>query len=98
MNKFILLSAILFVISMFGMFLARQHLIIILMSLEILSLSANINFVIFSQVHDEILGQLFALIILTVGAAESAIGLSILIVYYRLRGVISVDSIQVLKG
>jgi NADH-quinone oxidoreductase subunit K len=76
MNRYILLTAILFVTSMFGMFLARQHLIIILMSLEILLLSANINFVVFSQAHDELLGQLFSLPILTVGAAESAIGLS----------------------
>jgi len=98
MSSYVILSSILFIIGMFGMFLSRKHLIIILMALEILLLAANINFVIFSIYLDDLLGQVYCLIILTIGASESAIGLAILIVYYRLRGAISIDLIHVLKG
>jgi len=80
------------------MFLSRKHVIIILISLELILLSANINFVIFSVFLDDILGQIFALLVLTVAAAESAIGLAILIIYYRLRGGISVDLVSLLKS
>jgi len=98
MSKYLILSSALFVISMFGMFLSRKHLIIILMALEMLLLSANINFVVFSLYLDALSGQIYSLIILTIGAAESAIGLAILIVYYRLRGSIAIDTIYILKG
>jgi len=80
------------------MFLSRKHVIIILISLELILLSTNINFVIFSVFLDDILGQIYALLVLTVAAAESALGLAILIVYYRLRGGISIDLISLLKS
>lgn len=80
------------------MFLERKNIIIILISLELILLSANINFVFFSILLDDLLGQIFALLILTVGAAETAIGLAILIIYYRLRGGISIDLISSLKS
>jgi len=98
MSKYIILSSILFIIGMFGMFLSRKHLIIILMALEIILLSANINFIIFSIYFDDMMGQIYCLLVLTIGATESAIGLAILIVYYRLRGSIAVDTIYTLKG
>jgi len=98
MSFYILLSVCLFLIGTFGMFLSRKHVIIILISLELILLSTNINFVIFSVYLDDILGQLYALLVLTVAAAESALGLAILIVYYRLRGGISIDLISLLKS
>jgi len=98
MPTYLVLSSTVFIIGIFGMFLSRRHLIIILMSLELILLASNINFIIFSVYLDDILGQVYGLLILTIGAAESAIGLAILIVYYRLRGSISVDIINVLKG
>jgi len=98
MSKFIILSSIVFIIGLFGMFLSRKHLIIILMALEILLLASNINFIIFSVYLDDMLGQIYSLLILTIGATESAIGLAILIVYYRLRGSIAIDTINALKG
>jgi len=98
MTFYILLSICLFLIGTFGMFLSRKHVIIILISLELILLAANINFVVFSVFLDDILGQVFALLVLTVAAAESALGLAILIVYYRLRGGISIDLISLLKS
>lgn len=80
------------------MFLSRKHVIIILISLELILLSININFVVFSIFLDDLLGQIYALLVLTVAAAESALGLAILIVYYRLRGGISIDLINLLKS
>jgi len=98
MSFYILLSSCLFLIGTFGMFLSRKHVIIILISLELILLASNINFVVFSVFLDDILGQVFALLVLTVAAAESALGLAILIVYYRLRGGISIDLISLLKS
>jgi NADH-quinone oxidoreductase subunit K len=98
MLLYIILSSSLFVIGSFGMFLSRKHIIIILISLELILLSASINFVIFSVFLDDLLGQIYCLLVLTVGAAESALGLAILIVYYRLRGSISIDIINLLKS
>jgi len=98
MTFYLLLSITLFLIGMFGMFLSRKHAIIILISLELILLSTNINFVIFSVFLDDILGQIYALLVLTVAAAESALGLAILIVYYRLRGGISIELISLLKA
>jgi NADH-quinone oxidoreductase subunit K len=80
------------------MFFSRKHIIIILISLELLLLSININFIVFSIFLDDFFGQVFALIILGVAAAESALGLAILIIYYRLRGSISIDVLSLLKG
>lgn len=78
--------------------MTRKNFIIILMSIEIMLLAINLNFIFFSLYLDDMLGQLFALYILTVAAAESAIGLAILVVYYRLKGIIAVDNISALKG
>ena len=80
------------------MFLFKNNIIVILMSIELLLLSINLNFALFSVYLDDLVGQLFSLFVLTVAAAESAIGLAILVVFYRIRGVISVDYINSLKG
>ena len=93
-----LLSSFLFTVGVFGMFLSRKHIIIILISLELVLLSININFVTFSIYLDDFLGQIYVLLILTVAAAETALGLAILVIYYRLRGGISIDLINLLKS
>jgi len=87
-----------FLIGIAGIFLNRKNIIILLMSVEVMLLAVNLNFVIFSAYLDDILGQVFALFVLTVAAAESAIGLAILVIYYRVRGTISVDFIRLMKG
>jgi len=98
MLAYIYLSIILFVIGSMGMFLFRKHIINILISLELILLSINFNFIVFSCYLDDLLGQLYALFILTLAAAESSIGLAIIVIYYRLRGGISIDLISLLKG
>jgi len=98
MLAYLILSKILFIIGTSGMFLFRKHIINILIALELLLLSININFVAFSVFLDDNLGQIYALLILTIAAAESSIGLAIVVVYYRLRGGISIDLINLLKG
>lgn len=98
MLSYIILSIIIFAIGSSGMFLFRKHIINILISLELIILSININFIVVSCFLDDLLGQIYSLLILTVAAAESSIGLAIIIVYYRLRGGISVDLISLLKG
>ncbi len=98
MWAFILLSISIFVIGTCGMFLFRKHVINILISLELLILSLNLNFIVFSCYLDDLMGQIYSLFLLTVAAAESSIGLSIVIVYYRLRGGISIDLLSLLKG
>jgi NADH-quinone oxidoreductase subunit K len=98
MLNYLILSLIIFIIGSLGMFLFRKHIINILISLELLLLSINMNFIVFSLFLDDFLGQLYALLILTVAAAESAIGLAIVVVYYRLRGGISIDLINLLKS
>ncbi len=80
------------------MFFVKQHLLTILLALEIVLLSVTIIFVVFSVFYDDALGQVFALLVLSVAAAETALGLAILVVYYRLRGGIAVDLIQLLKS
>ncbi len=89
---------ILFGIGMCGIFLNRKNIIIMLMSIELMLLAINSNFIILSVYLDDIIGQIFALFILTVAAAESAIGLAILVVYYRVRGTIYVGNIHLMKG
>jgi len=96
--KYITFSFILFVLGFWGIFLNRKNIIIMLMSIELMLLSVNLNFLFFSVYLDDIVGQLFALFVLTVAAAESAIGLALLVVYYRVRGTIAVEFISVLKG
>ena len=95
---YLLVPVVLFFIGICGIFAIPQNIIIILISLELILLSININFIIFSIYLDDISGQIYSLFILTVAAAESSIGLAIVVIYYRLRGVISLDYINSLKG
>ena len=98
LQDFIFLSAILFTIGILGIFLNKKNLIVILMSIELILLSVNINFIAFSAYMNDLSGQIFAMLILTVAAAEAAIGLAILVVFFRNRGSISVEKINNLKG
>lgn len=97
-SKFVLTAILLFLIGLSGIMLNRKNIILMLMSIELILLSVNLNFVIFSFFLDDVVGQVFALLILTVAAAESAIGLAILLIYYRIRGSISIDFVNLLKG
>lgn len=97
-TKYLLISVILFLIGVLGIFLVKKNIIIILMSIELMLLAININFVVFSVYLDDITGQIFALFVLTIAAAESAIGLAILVVYYRIKGIISINFINSIKG
>jgi len=92
------LGAVLFCISLAGIFLNRKNVIIIMMSVELILLAVNINLVAFSTALNDLVGQVFALLVLTVAAAEAAIGLAILVTYYRNRGTIAVDDITLMKG
>lgn len=94
----LVLSSLLFSIGILGMSLSKKNIIIFLISLELVLLAASINFVGFSVFFDDFLGQANCLLLLTIGAAESAIGLAILIVFYRLRGGVKIDTIKLLKG
>jgi NADH-quinone oxidoreductase subunit K len=96
--KFLLISITLFLISLFGIFLLKRNLIVILMSIELSLLSINFNFILFSIYLDDIIGQIFTLLILTVAAAESSIGLAILVMYYRRKGLISINVLSYIKG
>ncbi|MDB5505684.1 MAG: NADH-ubiquinone oxidoreductase chain [Devosia sp.] len=98
LGHFLSVGAILFTLGVFGIFLNRKNVIIILMSVELILLAVNINFVAFSAVHNDLAGQVFALLILTVAAAEAAIGLAILVIFFRNRGTIAVDDINIMKG
>ena len=98
LGHFLIVGAILFTLGVFGIFLNRKNIIIILMSVELILLSVNINLVAFSTASADLTGQVFALFILTVAAAEAAIGLAILVTYYRNRGSIAVEDINSLKG
>lgn len=94
----LLINSILFILGILGVVITKKNIIIILMSIELMLLSINMNFIIFSLFLDDMLGQIFSLILLTVAAAEAAIGLAIIIVYYRLSGIISINYINLLKG
>ena len=98
LTHYLTLAAILFTVGVFGIFLNRKNVIIILMSIEIILLSININLVAFSSYMGDLVGQIFALFILTVAAGEAAIGLAILVVYFRNRGSIAVEDIRMMKG
>jgi NADH-quinone oxidoreductase subunit K len=98
LGHYLSVAAILFTLGIFGIFLNRKNIIIILMSIELILLSVNINFVAFSSFMGDISGQIFALLILTVAAAEAAIGLAILVVYFRNRGSIAVEDVNLMKG
>ncbi|MEQ8387702.1 MAG: NADH-quinone oxidoreductase subunit NuoK [Alphaproteobacteria bacterium] len=91
-------AAILFTLGIFGIFLNRKNVIIILMSIELMLLAVNINFVAFSAFLGDLVGQVFAMFVLTVAAAEAAIGLAILVIYFRNRGTIEVENINLMKG
>ena len=95
---YLTVASILFTLGVFGIFLNRKNVIVILMSIELMLLAVNINLVAFSAFLNDLVGQIFTLFVLTVAAAEAAIGLAIVVVYYRNRGNIAVDEINVLKG
>ena len=97
-THYLTVAAILFTIGIFGIFLNRKNVIIIMMSIELMLLAVNINLVAFSTMMHDITGQVFALLILTVAAGEAAIGLAILVTYFRNRGTIAVDDINMMKG
>jgi len=98
LGHYLVVSAILLVLGIFGIFLNRKNVIIILMSVELILLAVNINLVAFSTFLGDLVGQVFALLVLTVAAAEAAIGLAILVVYFRNRGSIAVEDINLMKG
>lgn len=98
LSHYLTVAAVLFTIGVFGIFLNRKNVIVILMSIELLLLAVNINLVAFSSFHGDLVGQVFTLIVLTVAAAEAAIGLAIVVVYFRNRGTIAVADIDHLKG
>ena len=95
---YLTVAAILFTLGLFGVFLNRKNVIIILMSIELMLLAVNINFVAFSTQLQDLVGQVFAMFVLTVAAAEAAIGLAILVTYYRNRGSIEVEDVNLMKG
>ncbi len=97
-SHFLTVGAILFSIGMVGIFLNRKNVIVILMSIELILLAVNINFVAFSQHLGDLMGQVFAMLVLTVAAAEAAIGLAILVVFFRNRGTIAVEDVNMMKG
>ena len=97
-GHYLTVGAILFTIGIFGIFLNRKNVIVIMMSIELILLAVNINFVAFSTFLGDLVGQVFALLVLTVAAAEAAIGLAIVVVYFRNRGSIEVDDINLMRG
>jgi len=97
-NYFLNTNIILFLIGVMGLVLNRKNILIIIMSIELMLLSVNLNFIIFSIYLDDIIGQIFVLFILTIAASESALGLAILVVYYKLKNTIKIDKIKNIKG
>lgn len=97
-SHFLTVAAILFTLGILGVFLNRKNVIVILMSIELILLAVNINFIAFSAYLNDLVGQVFALLILTVAAGEAGIGLAILVIYFRNRGTIAVEDINVMKG
>ena len=98
LSHYLTVAATLFAIGIFGIFLNRKNVIIILMSIELMLLAVNINLVAFSAHLGDLVGQIFTMFVLTVAAAEAAIGLAILVVYFRNRGSIAVEDINMMKG
>ena len=98
LGHYLTVAAILFVLGVLGIFINRKNVIIILMSIELILLSVNINLVAFSAYAGDLVGQVFAMFVLTVAAGEAAIGLAILVIYFRNRGTIAVDDINMMKG
>ena len=98
LTHYLTVGAILFTLGIFGIFLNRKNVIVILMSIELMLLAVNINLVAFSVFGNNLIGQVFAMFVLTVAAAEAAIGLAILVVYFRNRGTIRVEDINMMRG
>ena len=98
LGHYLTVAAILFTLGVFGIFINRKNVIVILMSVELILLAVNLNMVAFSAELNDLQGQIFALLILTVAAAEAAIGLAILVIFYRNRGSIAVEDINMMKG
>ena len=98
LSHYLFVAAALFTIGVFGIFVNRKNVIVILMSIELVLLAVNINLVAFSAFLHDISGQIFALMVLTVAAAEAAVGLAILVTYFRNRGSIAVEDINLMKG
>ena len=98
LTDYLVVSGILFTLGIFGIFLNRKNVIVILMSIELILLAVNINFVAFSHFLGDLVGQIFTLFVLTVAAAEAAIGLAIVVVFFRNRGTIEVEEINQMKG
>ena len=98
LSHYLTVAAILFTIGVFGIFINRKNVIVILMSVELILLAVNINFVAFSTHLGDVVGQVFTLIVLTVAAAEAAVGLAILVTFFRNRGDIAVDDASMMKG
>jgi len=98
LGHYLTVAAILFTLGVFGIFINRKNVIVILMSIELILLAVNLNMVAFSAVLNDLQGQIFALLILTVAAAEAAIGLAILVIFYRNRGSIAVEDVNQMKG
>ena len=97
-EHYIIVSAILFVLGVLGIFLNRKNIIVILMAIELILLSVNLQLVAFSAFLGDLVGQVFAMFVLTVAAGEAAVGLAILVIYFRGRGTIAVDDVDRLKG
>ena len=98
LSHYLAVSAALFTIGVVGIFVNRKNIIVILMAIELILLSVNINLIAFSVFNGDIAGQIFAMLVLTVAAAEAAVGLAILVVYFRNRGDISVENVDLMKG
>jgi NADH-quinone oxidoreductase subunit K len=98
LEHYLVVSGILLVIGMFGIFLNRKNVIIILMAIELILLAVNLNLVAFSAALNDLAGQVMAMLVLTVAAAEAAIGLAIVLVYFRNRGSIEVEDVNLMKG
>ena len=98
LGHYLAVGAILFTLGIFGIFINRKNVIVILMSIELILLAVNVNLVAFSANLHDLVGQVFALLVLTVAAAEAAIGLAILVVFFRTRGTIAVEDINLMKG
>ncbi len=98
LGHYLTIAAVVFTIGVFGIFLNRKNVIVILMSIELMLLAVNINMIAFSVFLNDLMGQVFAMFILTVAAGEAAIGLAILVVYFRNRGAIGVEDINLMKG
>ena len=98
LGHYLTVAAILFALGLFGIFLNRKNVIVILMSIELMLLAVTINLVAFSAELNDLVGQIFALFVLTVAAAETAVGLAVLVVYFRNRGTIAVEDVNLMKG